>query len=122
MLLPESLLNWMELAVLFQSFDRDDLAPIRLDREESTRLDWLSIQMHRASAAVRGIAPDVSPSQAEQVADAMYKKKPRLDLGFHIGAVDLDANLLLRHGYFLLRLRSCARLIARTVNSRHISL
>src|SRR5215475_13587224 len=118
MLLPESLLNRMELSILLQSLNCGDLAPICLDRKKSAGLDRLSIQMHRASAAVGGIAADMSPSQAEDVADAMDEEEPRLDLGFHVRAVDLDADLLLPHGYFPSRLRSRARFSARTVNTR----
>src|SRR5262249_9240644 len=118
MLLPESLLNRMELPILFQSFDGGDLAPIRLDCKKSAGLDRLSIQMYRASTAVGGIAADMSPGQAEHVADTMDKQEPRLDIGFHIRAVDLDVDLLLSHDYFPPRLRSSARLSARTVNTR----
>src|SRR5262245_41240160 len=118
MLLPESLLNRMELPILLQSLDGGDLTPIRLDRKKSAGLDRLPIQVHRASAAVGGIAADMSPGQAEHVADAVDEQKPRLDIGFHIAAVHLDANLLLRHRYFPPRLRSKARLSARTVNTR----
>src|SRR4030095_8062653 len=107
-LLPESLLNRMELAVLFQPFDGLDLTPVGLDRKESAGLDRLSVQMHRASAAVGGIAPDVSPGQAEDLADAMDKQESRLHIGFHIGAVHFNANLLLRHGYFPPPLRPTA--------------
>src|SRR5262245_59041373 len=118
MLLPESLLNRMELPILLQSLNCGDLTPICLDRKKSAGLDRLSIQMHRASAAVCGIATDVSPGQAEDVADAVDEEEPRLDLGFHIRTVDLDADHLLFHGYFPPRLRSMARLSARAVNTR----
>src|SRR5256885_16464541 len=91
---------------------------IRLDRKEGAGLDRLSVQMDRASAAVGGIAPNMSPGQVEDVADAMNEEEPRLHIGFHIGAVHFDANLLLPHGYFPLRLRSRARSSARIANTR----
>src|SRR5215475_7675969 len=118
MLLPESLLNWMELPILLQSLNGGDLTPSRLDRKKSAGLDRLTVEMNRASAAVTGIAPDMSPGQAEDIAYAMNKQKTWLDIGFYIGAVHLDANLLLRHRYFPPRPRSRARLSARTVNTR----
>src|SRR5215510_2610608 len=121
MLLPESLLNRMELPILLQPLNCGDLTPIRLDRKKSAGLDRLPIQVHRASAAVGGIAADMSPGQAEHVADTMDKQEPRLDIGFHIRAVDLDAVLLLPHGYFPPRLRFRARFSARDVNTRTIS-
>ena len=82
MLLPESLLNWMELTVLLQSFNCGDLTPIRLDRKKSAGLDRLTVEMNRASTAVTGIAPDMSPGQAEDIAYAMNKQKTWLDIGF----------------------------------------
>src|SRR5256885_12162175 len=39
---------------------------IRLDRKEGAGLDRFSVQMDRASAAVGGIAPNMSPGQVEE--------------------------------------------------------
>src|SRR4029453_1478032 len=118
MLLPESFLNRIEFPRLVQVFGGLYLTPIRLDRKEGTRLDRLSVQMNCASSTVGGIASDMSPGQAEDIADAMDKQESRLHIGFHIGPVHFNADLLLPHRYFPPRHRSRERLSARIVTTR----
>src|SRR5690242_8388694 len=96
-LLGEALLHRMELAALLQAFDRGDLAAVRLHGEHGARLHRLAVQVHRAGAAVAGVAADVGPGHAEVLADEVHEQESRLDFGLAHRAVDGDADLVRGH-------------------------
>ena len=64
-LLEESVLQWMQFAVLFESFDGQDRASIGLDSECRARLDRFSIEHDCTRAAVTRITADVRAGQAQ---------------------------------------------------------
>src|SRR6185436_7777285 len=68
-LLPESLLDRVELTVLRHSLDGRDLGPIGLDGEEGARLHRLAVQVNGARPALAGVAPDMGPGEAGELPD-----------------------------------------------------
>src|SRR5205823_11939043 len=91
-LLKESFLDRIELAVLLQSFHRHDLTAVRLNGERRARLDRLSVEQDRACAARRGLAPDVRARHFEVLADEMDEKKARLDFRLFYCSVNRDGD------------------------------
>src|SRR5229473_521179 len=79
-LVPECLLQWMELAVLGHALDRGDVSTLGLDGEHRAALDRLAVDQDRAGAALTGVAADVGAGEAGFVADVMHEQEPRLDL------------------------------------------
>src|SRR5262245_28656730 len=79
-LLPETLLNRMELPILFEPFDRHDLGAVCLDGKHGARLHGFFVENHRTGAAVRRVAADVRARQPELVAQEMNEEQPRIDL------------------------------------------
>src|SRR6266566_978002 len=73
-LLVEAFLDRMELAVLLETFDRRDGAPIGLHREDRARLHRTAVEQHGAGAAVRRVAADMRPGHAEVLAEEVDKK------------------------------------------------
>src|SRR5207249_263837 len=84
-LLPEPLLDRVQLAVLRQSLDRHDVGAVRLDREEVAGFDGLTVHQNRAGAALAGVAADVRPGEAHGLADVVHQEQP----GLHFVAVAL---------------------------------
>src|SRR5207249_8067112 len=84
-LLPEPLLDRVQLAVLRQSLDRHDVGAVRLDREEGAGFDGLTVHQNRAGAALAGVAADVRPGEAHGLADVVHQEQP----GLHFVAVAL---------------------------------
>src|SRR2546429_7668209 len=95
-LLVESLLYGVELAILLEAFDRRDAHPIRLHREHGARLHRPFVQQHGAGAAVRGVAADMRAGHAEVLTEEVDEERARLDLdvvGLTVdGHVDLHAS------------------------------
>src|SRR5262245_8738985 len=67
-MLPERLLQRMQLAVRREALDRRDLAAVGLDREHGARLDRVPVQLDRAGAADGRVAADLRTGEAEAVA------------------------------------------------------
>src|SRR5712691_11409379 len=93
-LLEESLLQRMQLAVLFEALDRQYLAPVRLNGVRGAGFDGPPIHHDRAGPTVAGIAADVSPSEPQGFADKMDQEQPRLHLSRVLNSIDFyfDAN------------------------------
>src|SRR4029077_6353639 len=96
-LLVESVLNRIELAVLLQALDGHDLASVGLNRERGTRLHRLAVQQDSAGSAGRGVTADVRAGERKDLADEVDEKHARLDLAFANGSVDVDSNLVAGH-------------------------
>src|SRR5437870_13357240 len=119
-LLPERLLDRVQLAVLFQAFHRGDLRALGLDREDRARLHRIAVEQHRAGAAVRGVAADVRAGQAQVLAEQVDEKQSRLDLHAVRSAVDGQLDVMRGHGYRP-PARSTAFFSARAASTRAIS-
>src|SRR5215475_2888127 len=114
-LLPEALLQRMELAIPLQSLDRLHLVAVGLDREEGTGFDRHAVEQNGTRPAVGGVAPDVRTGQAQRLAQEVNEQQSRLDLRLMRLAVDLHLDRVERHDYPL------ARPTARTAITRAIS-
>src|SRR5262245_52073049 len=119
-LLHEALLDGVELAVLLETLDRPDVASVGLHGQHRAGLHGNAVEEHRAGAAMRGVAADVGPREAEALAQQLDQEQARLHRGFPAGAVDVERDRMLRHGY-LPSARWAALRSARIVSTRAIS-
>ena len=91
-LLLEPLLQRVQLARAGEPLDRRHLVPVGLDREHRAALHRLSVEQHRARAAVGGVAPGVRAGQAQTLAEQVGEQQPGLDVGGALAAVDGDGD------------------------------
>src|SRR5579875_133224 len=91
-LLPESLLQGMEMAVGSEPLKRRHVRTVGLDGKDRAGFRGLSIQKHCAGAAQRSLASDVRSCQTGDLAQIVHKKQPRLDVIFAPVAVDVDSD------------------------------
>src|SRR5258708_21397131 len=76
--LMESRLNRMQSAIAGrESFDRRDRRTVRHHGENRAGFDRLSIDINGAGAALRGVAADMGPREAEIVSKQIYQKLAR---------------------------------------------
>src|SRR4029077_15778739 len=66
-LVPEGLLERVELSALLHALDSHDLGAVGLDRQDRARLRAPAVHVDRARAAVAGIAPGVRAGELEHV-------------------------------------------------------
>src|SRR5262249_49152690 len=95
------------------AFDRQDLGAIGLDGEHGAGLHRLAVEVHRAGAAMAGLAADMRAGQVELLAQEMDQQRARFDEGLDRLAVDLERDLRLRHDRLPQRARDLARASAR---------
>src|SRR5262245_51976731 len=98
-MLPESLLHRVEIAIGGHTFNCRDIGAIRLDRQHRAGLYRLSVQQNCARPTARSLTADVCTSQPENVAQVMNEQQPRLDLGRMIGAINVDTDSLFHSSY-----------------------
>ena len=96
-LLPEALLQGMELGAVRQPLDRLEALAIGLHGEGSAALDRAAVHQHGAGAAAGGVAADVGAGQVEHFADEVHQQHAALDLCGVLFAVDGDSDLVLAH-------------------------
>src|SRR5947208_15464840 len=82
----------MQCAVAGESIDRDDRAVVGLHREHGARLHGGPVEVDRARAALRRVAADLRPGQAEPLAQEVDEERARLDLCLAARAVDGDGD------------------------------
>src|SRR5690242_2758152 len=87
-LLPEALLQRVQLAGGGQALHGADLAPVDLDGQHRAGLDRAAVDQDRAGTAVGGVAAHVGAGQAEAAADQVGQQQPGLHLGDLLLAVD----------------------------------
>src|SRR5262252_3912599 len=120
MLLKEALLDGIELAFFFESFDSRDVPAVGLHGEHGAGLHRHTVEEHGTGAAMRRVAADVRARQPQVLAQEMNEKQSRFDFALARGAVDVDGDVVFRHGY-----SPCARATAfaraRAVKTRDIS-
>ena len=97
-LLEETLLHGVELAVLLEALHGHDLAAVGLDSEDGAGLHGPPVEEHCAGPAVGGVASDVGAGETEDLPDEVHEEKTRVHLGLVGGAVHGDLDLVLRHG------------------------
>ncbi len=116
--LEESVLQWMQLAVLFESFNRRDRTPVGLNGKRSTRLDRASIHDNRASAAVTRVTTNVRAGESQCFAKEVDQQQTRFDVGAVFDSVDFYFDRDGGHRYAAPFARSNARESARAVKTR----
>src|SRR6266850_1219071 len=94
-LVPEGLLQRMQLSIRRHAFDRGEAVAFRLDGEHRAALDGLPVDQDGASAALAGVAPDVSAREADHIAQVVHEQEPWLDLMLVLVPVDCRRDLVL---------------------------
>ena len=97
--LAERLLHRVQLAVGGQPLDRGDLGAVGLDGQHVARLHAAAVEVHRAGAAVAGVAADDGAGLAELLAQVLHQQHPGFDVVGDLLAVDGEADP--RHGLSL---------------------
>jgi hypothetical protein len=88
-LLKESVLQRMQLTVLFESFHGRDRASISLNSERRTRLERAPVHHDRTRAAVTRITTDMRARQSQSLAKEMDQEHSRLDVSAVFDTVDV---------------------------------
>src|SRR5262245_35388772 len=70
-LLPEALLDRVELSVLGEPLDREDVSAVGLNGKHVARLRRSAVDHDRAGAALARVAPDVRPGEIQDVAEVV---------------------------------------------------
>jgi hypothetical protein len=83
----------MELTIVGHALDCCDHRILGLDSEHGARLDGLSVQVDRASAAIAGLAANVGSSESQMFPDQVDQESAGLDIG-------RDSSPVHRHGHF----------------------
>src|SRR5829696_3274230 len=96
-LVPERLLERVQLAALLHALDRAHLGAVRLDGEHRARLRTAPVDVDGAGAAVARVAARVGAGEAELVAQEVNEEEARLDVGLPGLTVDGDGDVLGRH-------------------------
>src|SRR5712691_4501988 len=94
-LVPERLLQRVELAVLGHALDRGEVPALGLDGEHRAALHRLAVDEDRAGAALAGVTSDVGSGEPGNIADVMHEQEPRLDLMLVPVAIDGGGDLVL---------------------------
>src|SRR5579884_22793 len=94
----KALLDRVQLAIPGEPLHGGDLPAVGLYRQEGAGFDGDTVQQHRASAAGRGVAPDVGAREVQDLSQEVHQEEPRFHRG-RVGATihhDGDAPL---HGH-----------------------
>ena len=105
MMLVERLLEGGQLTVGGEALDRRDLRALGLNGEHHAALHGLAVHVHRARAAVAGVAADVRSGETEVVADEVDEQAAGRHVVLDLLAVDLERDGAARdrrRHYFLL--------------------
>src|SRR5437773_10476223 len=94
-LVPERLLDRVELAILGQALDRLQALALCLNGKHRAALHRLAVDEDRARAALARVASDVCAGEPQVVAQVMHEQQARLDLMLVPAAVDGSRDLQL---------------------------
>src|SRR5258708_29954516 len=108
MLVPKSLLQGVQLTVRGHALDRGELLAFGLDGEHGAALDGFSVHQDGASAALAGVAADVSPGEADYVSQVVHEQQPGLNLVLLPVTVDCGRDLVFHTLLLLNDLPRCA--------------
>src|SRR5256886_16464475 len=100
-LVPEGLLDRVQLAIFGHALDRRQALALGLDGEHRAALHRLAVDVDRAGAALAGIAADVRACEPEVVTQVVHEQESRLDLMLVPAAVDSGRDLVF-HAVLLL--------------------
>src|SRR5258708_27039577 len=92
MLFFETLLQWMKLPIVGDTFNGPNLSTFRLNGEHRTRLHRSAIQNHSTGCTIGGVATDMSSVHSKNIADKLRQQDPKLDLSLPVVAVHFNAN------------------------------
>jgi hypothetical protein len=67
---------------------------VRLDRQDRARLHRAAVQVHRARAALGGVASDMHAGDAEVLSQQLHQPRSRLDLGLPPLTIDGESDLM----------------------------
>jgi hypothetical protein len=87
-LLPETLLERVQLTSLFQTLDGLDLAPVGLNGQKRAGLDGNTIDDDGARPAIGRVAADVRAGQIQHVAQQVHQQQARLHVGRMACSID----------------------------------
>src|SRR5258708_15129099 len=93
-LVPESLLQRVQLPVLGHALDCGELLAFGLDGEHGAALDGFSVHQDRASPALAGVAAYVSPGEADYISQVVHEQQPGLHLVLLPVTVDCGRDLV----------------------------
>src|SRR5260370_37760207 len=94
-LVPERLLDRVQLAVFGHALDRGQALALGLDRKHGAALDGFAVDQDRARAALARVAADTASGEPELVAQVVHEQESRLDLSLVLAAVDGGRDLVL---------------------------
>src|SRR5215813_4163930 len=90
---PEGLLDRMEIAVLFESFDGPNLLALRLDGQRRAGINRLAVHDHRAGAACGAVADAFGPGDVQIVPQRVEQSDARFDAQLLRGAVYVECDI-----------------------------
>jgi hypothetical protein len=84
----------IHVTVLAQALDGVNGSAVRLDGQDRARLHCAAVQMNSASAALRRVAPDMHPSDAEALSEEVDEPPSGLDLGLPVFTIHGECDLM----------------------------
>ena len=93
MFLMKPFLQGVKIAIGGKAFNGRDFTAIRLNREQGTTLDRLSIEVNGACAAPAGIATYVCACETQRVSQIMNEQRPGFNIVTVSSPVDLHIDL-----------------------------
>ena len=97
MLLVESVLQRMQFAVLFETFNRSYRASIGLNGKCGARLDGAPVHNDGASATVTGVTTNMCAGQLQCFAEKVDQQQALLDVGAVFHAVNFYFDRICRN-------------------------
>src|SRR5215467_11060577 len=94
-LVPEGLLDGVQLAIFGHAFDGREVPAVRLDGEHRAALHRFAVDVDRAGAALARVAADVRACETDDVSQVVHEQKPGFDLVLVPAAIDGDGDLVL---------------------------
>ena len=92
-LLPEPLLDGVELVACREALHRRDGMTIRLNGEHGARFHGFAVQQDGTGAADGSFAADVGTGQASGFAQKMYQEEAWFDVGAVLNSINLDGDV-----------------------------
>src|SRR5688572_6851234 len=80
MLLPEAVLQRMELAILLKPLDGENLVTIGLYGQHGARFHRMSVENDGARTAQAGLTSDMGTGEAQDISQVMHQQEPRLNV------------------------------------------
>ncbi len=91
-MLAEALLQRGQVVIVGEPLDRHHLGAVGLHRQHQAGAHRGAVDDHGAGAAHAVLAAEVSSGEPQLVAQAIRQRHARLDLDFHLLAVDFKAD------------------------------